>query len=244
MKEVTVIGSGNAFNSDGRAHACFLLENAAGEFLLLDAGGTSLYRLQQMRFDLNRIDRILLTHFHGDHFAGLPFILIHMSIVLGRTRPLTIAGPAGTEQAVLALTELFYPGLKCRFDLVFQEVPETGLELGRFRVTSVPVAHRPESVGYRIVGPTGKTFAFSGDASFDDNLLRLIDGADVAIIELTMERQTDPPTAHITLEELLAGRDRLKARRLVFSHIYDALAALAEKHGLGEAAFDGMKIGF
>ncbi len=245
MHKVTIIGSGNAFNSNGRAHACYLLENDAGEAMLLDIGATSLYRLQQEGTDLNAIPFLLLTHFHGDHIGGLPFLLIELDIVRQRKSPLTILGPAGVQAACEALIEICYPGFDFHFPIEYREVPARGTtRAGEFRIESFPITHKDESTGYRVSGSSGKTFAFSGDAAFDERLVELVDGVDVAAIELSMETQSDPPTKHVALDEVRARRDELRPRRLIFTHIYDDLAAKVEHEGLGEAAYDGMVVSF
>lgn len=245
MKRVQVIGSGNAFNSDGRAHACYLLENRAGAQMLLDCGATSLYRLQQLKIDLSKIDQLALTHFHGDHFGGLPFLLIEYDIVRARRTPFTILGPPGVEAACEALIELCYPQFKFHFPIVYREIPRDGLESGGFFLKPYPVTHKAESVGYRISdGDGGKVFAFSGDASYDENLFALTDGVDLAIVELSMEEQTDPPVAHVALSEVRARPQALGAKRLVFTHIYNDLAAKARATSLGEVAEDGAEYWF
>lgn len=243
MKRVQVIGSGNAFNSDGRAHACYLLENRAGAQMLLDCGATSLYRLQQLKIDLLKIDQLALTHFHGDHFGGLPFLLIEYDIVRARRTPFTILGPPGVQAACEALIELCYPQFKFHFPILYREIPPDGVESGGFFLKPYPVTHKAESVGYRI-SDGGAVFAFSGDASFDENLFALTDGVDLAIVELSMEDQTDPPVAHVALSEILARPEALGAKRLVFTHIYNDLAAKARASGLGEVAEDGSEYWF
>ena len=244
MRSVTVLGSGNAFNYSGRAHACYLLENTDGERMLMDCGATSLQRLHQERFDFGSLSYVILTHFHGDHFLGLPFLLLQLGLLSGRREELPIYGPPGVAVKCSQLVELAYPGLDFRFPVRYHEVTAP-VTIGAFRVEPYPITHRPESTGYRVSGPNGKTFAFSGDTACDENLFRLMDGVDLGIMELSMPEQTNPPTAHVSLAEVVNQRDRLNARRLVFSHIYDELAedvrALNARREtpLGEIAEDG-----
>lgn len=240
MKTLTIIGSGNAFNTDGRAHACYLLEETGGQRLLLDLGATSLYRLQQERIDLNSIDLLLLTHFHGDHFMGLPFLLIQMGLVDRRQKPFTIAGPAGVQERCQQLLELAYPGMKYSFPIAYQEIPVAGCTIDAFQIRPFPVTHQPESLGYRITGGTGKTIAFSGDAMFDEKLFRLMEGVDLGLMEVSMLEQTDPPVVHVAVDELEKGIQELKAKRLVFTHLFDRVAVRLQESGLGEVAADGM----
>lgn len=257
MNRATILGSGNAFNTDGRAHACYLIEIAADEHsandapvsrttILLDVGATSLYRLQQQRVDLNQIDAILLTHFHGDHFAGLPFVLLEMALVLRRARRLTIMGPPGVADKCAAIVNLCYPGFTFDFEISYVEL-ETHREpytFGAATIVPYAITHRPESTGYRIIAPNGRSFAFSGDALFDHNLCALVDGVDLALVELTMAEQWEPPVAHVALSEVRARRSELKAARLVFTHITDQLARTVVAEGLGEAASDGLVLTF
>ena len=238
--KVTILGSGNAFNSSGRGHATYLLDDGAEGLLLLDAGATALYRLQQEQVDLLNIHTILLTHFHGDHYGGLPFIWIELSMIRGRTEPLTILGPAGVEAACRRLMECMYPGLQLRFELVFREVKSQGERDGAFHVKPFAISHKAESTGYRIWLEGGRSFAFSGDSAFDEKLFALMDGVDTAVIELSTVLQVVPPSSHVALEEVRAGRYRIRARRVIWTHIYDKLAAMVRKEGLGETAHDGM----
>ncbi len=280
MNRVTVLGSGNAFNTDGRAHACYLVDcdgpsesfsdsqtkaspGQAGTRILLDCGATSLYRLQQEAVDLNSIDAILLTHFHGDHFAGLPFILLQMSLVCGRSRPLSIFGPPGVADACGAVVELCYPGFRFEFELVYREldarastahsgddrVPERAqhgppCSFQNITIVPYPIEHRPESTGYRLVTSNGASFAFSGDALFDRQLVALVDGVELALVELTMQEQWEPPVAHLALDEVRERGHLLRAKRLVYTHITDDLARQVVAEGLGEVAYDGLQLTF
>ena len=82
------IGSGDAFGSGGRFNTCFHVEGAGANFLI-DCGATSLVALKRLPIERNAIDFILLTHFHLDHFGGVPFFMLDAQLVAKRTRPLT-----------------------------------------------------------------------------------------------------------------------------------------------------------
>lgn len=241
MKEILVIGSGNAFNLDGRAHACYLLTSTAGDQMLMDFGATSLMRLHVLKIDISQIDALLLTHFHGDHILGLPFLLIHLELILKRRKEFCVFGPPGVEAAVKRAVDTAYPGFHFTFPISFEEV-SSPISFRSFDIQPFPITHRPESTGYRVRGNSGKTMAFSGDSAFDERLFALVDGVDVALVELSMEKQETPPVSHVALDEVAGGRNRLRAHRVVFTHIYDELAGHVTDLGLGEVASDGMKI--
>ena len=113
---------------------------------LLDCGATALVAMRRCGVDPASIDAIFLSHLHGDHFAGLPFLLLEQHFVGRRDRPLVIAGPAGTEQRVMAALEVFFPDstdLAWGFPLTFSELKastdERALAISPSRPTWSPI---------------------------------------------------------------------------------------------------------
>ena len=75
MPEVVFVGTGDAFGSGGRRNSAILVRDGCGS-LLLDCGPTTLGGLKSLGIDPREIDAIAISHFHGDHAAGVPFLLI------------------------------------------------------------------------------------------------------------------------------------------------------------------------
>ena len=107
---LTVAGCGDAFGSGGRANTCFWIESGDA-VVALDFGATSVVALRRLELDPSRIDLVLLSHLHGDHFGGLPFLLLDGQFEGERTRPLTIVGPVGTGARLAGGLGGVLPGL-------------------------------------------------------------------------------------------------------------------------------------
>src|SRR6202795_410095 len=137
------VGSSDALVSGGRYNTCF---HITGEHVnvLIDCGASSLPALKRLEIISDDIDLILITHFHGDHFGGLPFLLLDAQFTR-RTRPLVIAGPDGIETRLTQLMETLFEHsskTKQRFDLsVVALTPEKSRSFGAVTVTPYPVVH-------------------------------------------------------------------------------------------------------
>ena len=116
--QLRFVGCGDAFGSGGRLNTCFHISGREANFLI-DCGASALPALKRLEIDRDEIDLILITHFHGDHFAGLPFLLLDAQFSR-RTRPLTIAGPQGIERRLRDVMEALFEHsskTKQRFEL-------------------------------------------------------------------------------------------------------------------------------
>jgi ribonuclease BN (tRNA processing enzyme) len=94
---VIIAGSGDAFGSGGRFQTCIAVAgHAVGQpHTLLDCGATSLTALRLQHLDPSMISTVVISHLHGDHFGGLPFLILDGQS-RHRTADLTVAGPADT----------------------------------------------------------------------------------------------------------------------------------------------------
>jgi ribonuclease Z len=123
-----------------------LLVRRGGDRILFDCGeGTQ--RQLVMSVGLADLDEIYLTHFHADHWLGLPGLLKTFDL-RARDRPLTINGPRG-------LREMMAVGLRAagrvRYELRLVELePGAPLERDGYAIAPVPVAHRGPAFGYVI----------------------------------------------------------------------------------------------
>ena len=89
--KLTVIGCGDAFSSGGRYHSCYILETSKGR-LLLDCGANSPLALKRAGVTISSIDAVAVSHCHGDHFGGLPFLFLDKMFMERGPGPLKILG--------------------------------------------------------------------------------------------------------------------------------------------------------
>src|SRR6516165_12547464 len=116
--QLRFIGCGDAFGSGGRYNTCFHVTGEKANFLI-DCGASSLPALKRNGISADEIDLVMITHFHGDHFGGLPFLMLDAQFSR-RTRPLVIAGPQGIERRLEQVMEALFENSskrEPRFDL-------------------------------------------------------------------------------------------------------------------------------
>lgn len=117
MLEICLLGTGAMMPLPDRKLAALLLRRN-GRLLLIDCGEGTQVAVRESGWSLARIDTICITHFHADHTAGLPGLLLTMG-TFGRTEPVTLIGPAGLRTVVRCL-QVIAPELP--FELRFEEI--------------------------------------------------------------------------------------------------------------------------
>jgi ribonuclease BN (tRNA processing enzyme) len=237
---MTVVGCGDAFGSGGRFNTCFKVD-ALGTSILIDFGATSLVALKAQRINPNDIDGIILSHLHGDHFGGLPFLLLDAQFLSRRSRPLTIAGPPGARARIDAALEVFFPGstgLSWRFDWEVKEiVPGRRTEVLGFAVVTTEVEHPSgaPSTGIRL-SDGERVLAYSGDTEWSDALLTLARDADLFIVECY--EYSGHVIYHMSWSALKQRLEDLRARRVMITHMSPSMLAQVD-----EARSSGVLIG-
>jgi ribonuclease BN (tRNA processing enzyme) len=184
----------------------------------------------------------VLTHLHGDHFGGIPFLVLDGQF-RRRERPLRIAGPPGTRERVEAAMELLFPGSlggRRRFEIAFVELDfDSPTVVGPASVEAVPV-ELPDTPACALrVAYGDRVVAYTGDTEWSDDLIGLSAGADLLIAEAYFfDRQVPSHLDHATL---LANRERLDCKRIVVTHMSpDMLARQGES--AFECACDGLVV--
>lgn len=239
--DLHVIGSGDAFGNGGRFQTCFALREA-GHTVLVDCGATSMTAMKRAGLDPLDVDAVVVTHLHGDHFGGLPFLVLDGQF-RRRTRPLAVLGPPGTQHRLDATMEALYPGssqVQRRFDLVVTELepqgPAAALDGWAVRAVEVDHASGAPPLAVRVETPAG-TVAYSGDTAWTPALFDVSRGADLFLVEAyTWERDVRYHLSHRRVAESL---DAFGAGLVVLTHMSpEVLVRTGQACAL--AAEDGM----
>ena len=225
--KLTIVGSGDAFGSGGRFNTCFHLETAKAA-LLVDCGASALSALKGRGLDPSRIDGVILSHLHGDHFGGLPFLLLDAQFLSRRDKPLLIAGPPGVRTRLDTAMEAFFPRSTTstwKFDWRIEEIAvgiETGV-LGHSLVTA-EVIHQSGAPSTALRLSDGETtFAYSGDTAWTEALLPIARDADLFVCECYAHAGTLP--GHMSWENLRPRLADLGARRTMITHMNPTMLA-------------------
>ena len=225
--KLTVVGSGDAFGSGGRLQTGYHVDWAGGSFLI-DCGATVLIGLRRLNLDPNTIGTIFISHLHGDHFAGLVWWLIHAKHIGKRTAPLTVIGPAGIAARFVSAAEVLFPGssgVARSYEVNFIELErEKPLAVAGVSVTAFEVSHPSGAPSYALrFELAGKVLAFSGDSEWVENLVPAGRGADLYIMECY--HFDGAPRFHMSWSTIAAELDRIGAKRVLLTHMGDAMLA-------------------
>ena len=241
--QLQFIGCGDAFGSGGRYNTCFHVTGEAVNFLI-DCGASSLPAMKRLGIVSDEIDLVLITHFHGDHFGGLPFLLLDAQFTR-RTRPLIIAGPQGIETRLAQVREaLFEHSSKTeqRFELsVVALQPGERRSFGAVAVTPFSVVHGEYGgpfLGYRIEAE-GRTIACSGDTEWTEALIPLARDADLFVVEASTYDKV--VKNHLSLTALEARLPDIRPKRLILTHMGDDMLARLDTLS-HTAAHDGLAV--
>jgi ribonuclease BN (tRNA processing enzyme) len=240
---VAFLGTGDAFSAAGSFQASYLIRGA-DMCVLMDCGASTLTSMKRHRIDAAPVDLVLLSHLHGDHFAGLPYLFLEYIYEQRRQRPLHIAGPPGTEARVRDMFSASYREIASHplpFPLEFTEMlPEVPAAFGAVGVEPFRVPHQENeiSLGLRI-SIDGRTLLYSGDTGWTEDLVTHSRGAHLFICECCyFETRV---WFHLDYPRLAEHRQRFGAKHMLLTHL--GREVLARRHEVAiDMARDGLTL--
>ena len=242
--KVTCLGTGDAFSSGGRLNAAYLVE-APDARVLMEAGPAVLAGLKRAGLNPVELDLVLISHLHGDHFAGLPFLMLDYLWQGAPRKRVIVAGPRGLRERAERLMSTMYPRLDLGgLDrmLRFAELePERQVRLQgvELRTMRVPHTRRDVSLALRLT-VAGRSIVFSGDSRWTDRLAAFSAGADLFLCECSYYG-SGHGDSHLDYETIVRHRAGFDVGRLVLTHLGREVLPRASRLKL-ETARDGMII--
>jgi ribonuclease BN (tRNA processing enzyme) len=238
---VTFAGSGDAFGSGGRLQACIMLADGERR-VLLDCGATSLSGLKRLGVEPNTIDAVVVSHLHGDHFGGLPFLFLDGQFSRRET-DIHVIGPPGTAERLTTAMEVFFPGssgVRRRFAVEVTELaPGETVTAGPWTVHAFAADHASgaPSLILRLESPRA-VVAYSGDTAWTPALIDASHEADLFICEAYFHSRQAP--YHLSYDELAQHLGRLTCKRVILTHM---TAEMLAAEGIApERAEDGLVV--
>ena len=243
MSDVVFIGTSDAFGAGGRRQSAVLVRGSSGTFLL-DCGMTTCTGLCELGIERDEIDTVLVSHFHADHFGGIPPLLLAALYEDERRHPLRIAGPPGIEEWVRNLAAAMGYALEDRewpFEIRFDVLPlGSAMEIGPVRASAFETLHQPHTFPHGIlVDYDAQRIAYSGDTGWFDELPGIVNGSDLFISECTNCVQGFE--YHLSHDILCERKSQFDCGRIILTHLGEEMS---QRRGMCEfeTADDGLII--
>ena len=243
---LTFLGTGDAWVSGGAGNSAVLAEYG-GRRLLVECGPTVPLALARLGLVARDLDGVLVTHRHGDHLGGLPFLLLAADDA-GSPRELPILGPPGLGEQVLAVARALYPDGRLDFGFAHHEtlVPGASTTVAGFAVEALAVHHMSPAfvcLGYR-VSAGGRSFAYTGDAGPRSDLEALARGVDLLVTECTLAASPEgkPDRGHTSVDDVRERLAQAGAGRVVLTHLSRESRARARELAGVVVASDGLVV--
>jgi ribonuclease BN (tRNA processing enzyme) len=235
---LTVLGTGTARPVADTA-ASGLLVRSGDSAVLFDCGSGIAARLVEVQ-PLDALDGIVAGHLHADHWIDLAPLRYLFPWGEPAPRRLPVHLPPGARPRVDALATAISerPGF---FDAAFdirEYASGEAFRVGELTVRPLPVGHYVPAWSMDIRGPDGSRIVYAGDMGPSDALVELARGADLLILEATLERaeSDDPRRGHLTTEEAIDHAERAGVAQALLVHYpserRDAIAAICGASGI------------
>jgi ribonuclease BN (tRNA processing enzyme) len=222
MAELIILGSGTGVPSLKRGSPGLVVVTE-GSRVLIDSGPATLRRMLEVGLTYHDMDLLLYTHIHPDHVSDLvPFLFASKYSDLPRRRDLLCVGGPGFRRYFNKIKKVYGSWIDAdSYHFTIKEISRRPLIFQDLKVSARPMAHLPESVGYRLEFKDGKILTISGDTDYSRNLAELASEVDLLVLECSFPNDKKVE-GHLTPS--LAGRIALESRckRLLLVHFYPA----------------------
>lgn len=218
MARLCILGSAAAVNDAQHDYTHFLLDGTQDTPILVDAGSNPLGKIKDLGIDDESLQDVILTHFHSDHVAGIPNMMMHMWL-LGRRAPMRIYGIHHCINRIENMMEMYgwteWPNF---FPVSFHRISERDnaplLENRDFVITAFPVRHFVPTIGLRIYNKqTGITIGYGCDTEPCEGVRKIAQDVDILLHEAA-----GPPPGHSTARQAGEIATQCNAKQLLLIH--------------------------
>lgn len=182
--EVFFLGVGEACDTRYPNTSLLLNTESGKKSVLLDCGFTTPHLYFKQCSNPNELRALWISHFHGDHFFGVPLLLLRFW-EMDRHEPLFVLGPQHVRQKVFQAMDLAYPGFlgNLNFSLKFHEVePASPVHAAGLLWSTAENQHSERSLAVRL-GDGAKSLFYSGDGRPTRQTCDLARGCGLAVHE-------------------------------------------------------------
>ena len=226
------IGTGNAFAEGGRFNAGYWLtiNKDKPNHTLIDCGPTTLAGIKKFNLPFAQLHRILISHYHGDHFAGLPFLLLDRAYLtsvdnnFSSSNKFQIYGPVGLEERIKRLIHATYPsqydvliGL-CEFKVID---PEKHIKFPEYFLKSKKANHSEQAIMYRIeFKDTNNSIIYTGDNEMLLDQFTFFENSDILVTECTtFESQNGNHTSLKFIKDNISKFNEFNIKKVYLTHL-------------------------
>jgi len=214
--KIHFLGVGEACDPDF-PNTSILVDTSSGQ-ALLDCGFTVPHRYFALHDDPEKLDILWISHFHADHFFGVPLLLLRFW-EMGRKKPLTIVGQPGTKQKISAAMELAFPTLYDRFNYTINYIeikPDTKIKENDMSFSTAVNDHSAPCLAVRL-DYEDKSLFYSGDGRPTEASLKLATDCNLVIHEAYRANGDTP--GHGSITGCIDFAVQAKAQNLALVHI-------------------------
>ena len=217
--KIQIIGTGGITSKDNPA--CLMVD----DHILLDCGNGIVKALMKGAIDIYKIDTLLITHLHGDHFLDVPFLVLPRGFI-PVNNTLRIICPKGTAKRLSVIKDLIYDDIE-PFDVlcdkgrvVIEEFEDdTEFETEGYTIKAVRTDHGDclDAYGY-LISDYQSTLGVSGDSTMCEGIIKIMDEADVAVMDSSFPSQN---ASHMGADTLIALAEKYPNKAVVATHMND-----------------------
>lgn len=217
MVEVELLGSGNAFLPSERMHSFLLID----KHIIVDCPPTALASLRKARVSPADIDTILITHVHGDHVFGFPFLLLERKYISDREnlKPLTVAGSEGVRARLTELCKLAYPGSLEEMVETINWVDLPTSDTWTFERFEVLHDEEVDPHGWMLNHKNGWSMLHSGDSGPCEELWTRVERCKFAVVEMGVPDWVDTEHHHKPKDIFVLG-ERCVNTKILLTHTF------------------------